>query len=244
MIAAIRSEIRKLLSLRSTYIIFGLSLLFVMLMDGVVTGYNHVHLDDTFVNWLITSTLQGTSFILGLIVLLQVTHEYRYNTIAYTLTLARRRTSVFLAKALVSSLAVLIGAVLFVATGVASGLIGLAASGASLPEQSILWGDILPKGSVYVWGAGMYALIIGFLLRNQVGAIVMYLFGTAIVEQLLSLLLKDSSGYLPFRALENSLLTGDIATTFTPEKSMAIVFGWIVAAGATAWLLFMRRDAN
>ena len=242
--AALRSEIRKVLSLRSTYVIIGLLALFTLIMNGWVMGYKHDQLDNTFVTELIRATFQGTSFLLGLIVLLQITHEYRYSTIYYTMTLARSRTTIFFAKVLVATLIMLTGAALFTVLGVASGLAGVAVSGDSVGAQSIAWSNLLTHGGVYAWGAVMYALIIGFIFRNQVGAIVVYLFGANIAEQLLWLLLKSNAGYLPFRALEGTLMQGQMEGTFNPEKSMAIVLGWIVLAGTTAWFLFRYRDAN
>jgi nucleoside permease NupC len=95
MIAALRSELRKIVTLRSTYVIFGFAVLLVLFMDGWVMGYKHTQLGATFVADVISSTLMGTGFLLGLIVLLQITQEYRHNTIYYTLTLVRRRTTVF-----------------------------------------------------------------------------------------------------------------------------------------------------
>ncbi len=246
MIQTIRSEIRKILTLRSTYVILGLNVLLVLIMDGWATGYKHAQLDARFVSGVVTSTLQGTSFMLGLIVLLQITQEYRHNTIYYTLTLARRRTTVFLAKAIVASVFMLLGAAMLAAVGVLSAIVGVAASGASLGAQSVPWAETLLRGSVYVWAAGMFALSIGFVMRNQVGVIVTYLFGISLAEQLLSLLLKTNSGYLPFRALEGVIAAGGSlpSTVFGHEKSMVIVLAWLGTAGGTAWLLFVRRDAN
>ena len=247
MISAIRSEIRKILTLRSTYVILGIGLLIVVLMNGWVNGYKHPGpINSNFLSGVITSTIEFTSFLLGIVVLLQVSHEYRYNTMYHTMTLARRRRTILLAKAVVASLAMFAGAALFVVVGIASGAVGVAASGDSMGAQSIAWSDMLTRGAVYVWGAGMYALIIAVLLRNQVGAIIVYLFGVDIAEQLLSLLLKSNAGYLPFRALETTMMemNNQVQGFFSPEKSMVIVLAWIVAAGAAAWLLFEHRDAN
>lgn len=246
MIAALRSELRKILTLRSSYVILGFATLIVLLMSGWAMGYKHGPLDANFVSGIVTNTLQITSFLLGIVVLLHVTHEYRYNTVYYTLTLARRRTTVFIAKAAAATAVMFVGAIVLTALGVLSGLLGLAASGAVLGAQTIPWAELALKGGVYVWGAGMFALIIAFLVRNQVGAIVMYLFGLSTAEQLLSLLIKDNSAYLPFRSLESVLVQNwtPEMNTFSPEKSMVIVLCWIVASGLTAWLLFVRRDAN
>jgi hypothetical protein len=214
-------------------------------MDGWVNGYKHLEgIGSGFLARIITSTIQGTSFLLGLIILLQITQEYRHNTIYHTLTLIRHRKTVVFAKAIVASLTMLAGAGVFILVGVACGVAGLAASGEALGAQSITWGDIVAKGAMYIWGAGMFALILGLLLRNQVSAIVMYLFGVNIAEQLLSLLLKSNAGYLPFRALEGVIVQPNMPGLFSPEKSMVIVLVWIVAGGAAAWFFFERRDAN
>ncbi len=245
MMSALRSEFRKLITLRSTYVILGLGLLLVILMDGWVNGYKHLEgIDNGFLARIITSTIQGTSFLLGLLILLQITQEYRHNTIYHTLTLIRHRKTVVFAKAIVASLTMLAGAGVFILVGVACGVAGLAASGEAMGAQSIAWGDIVAKGAMYIWGAGMFALILGLLLRNQVSAIVMYLFGVNIAEQLLSLLLKSNAGYLPFRALEGVIVQPNMPGLFSPEKSMVIVLAWIVAGGAAAWFFFERRDAN
>lgn len=245
MMSALRSEVRKLVTLRSTFVILGLGLLLVMLMNGWISGYKHAEgIGSGFLAGIITSTIQGTSFLLGLIVLLQITQEYRHNTIYHTLTLTSRRRTVVLAKAIVASLTMLAGACLFILVGLASGVAGLAASGEAMGAQSIAWGDIVAQGAVYVWGAGIFALILGLLLRNQVSAIVMYLFGFTIAEQLLSLLLKSNAGYLPFRALEGVMARSSMPDVFSPEKYMAIVLGWIVVGGAAAWFFFEKRDAN
>jgi ABC-type transport system involved in multi-copper enzyme maturation permease subunit len=223
MIAAMKSEIRKLLSLRSTYVIFGMAMLLTLVMNGWVMGYKHGQVGSTLLTGVISSTFQGTSFLLGLIVLLQVTQEYRYNTIYYTMTLSRSRTAIFLSKILVATLVMFVGAAILMAAGVASCMVGVAISGDSIGVQNIAWSSLLPHGAVYVWGAGMYALLIGFILRNQVGTIVLYIFGINVAEQLLSLLLKSNAGYLPFRALDGALTQIGTLGTFSPEKSMAIV---------------------
>ncbi|PID99114.1 hypothetical protein CSA80_03305 [Candidatus Saccharibacteria bacterium] len=244
MIPLIRSEIRKITTVRSTYIIFGLSLLLVLLMNARAGLLHEYGLGAEYLAELIRSNAQGTSSLLGLIVLLQVTHEYRYNIVYYTLTLARKRFSVVLTKAIVASGVVLLGAIILQVAGLLSATLSVAAGGDTLGTQIIPWGDIVTRGSVYVWGAGMYALIIGLLVRYQVGAIVMYFVGVALAEQFLSLLLKSNAGYLPFRALEGTMASPFASGVFSPEKSMAIMLGWIIVAGAVAVFLFNRRDAN
>ena len=244
MIAEIRSEMRKTLTVRSTYIILGLGVALVALTNGWITGYKSQLQGGDFIAGLITTSVQVSGFLLGLIVLLQVTHEYRHNTIYHTLTLGKNRTAVMLAKTIVATLAVLVGTALIAATGVSSGIIGRIISGQDIGPQVIPWIDTFARVSVYSWGAGMYALFIGLLVRHQAGALVLYLFGISIIEQFLTLILAKNAGYLPFRALESILLEGEITGVFSYEKSMVVVVGWVIAFGLGAWALFVRRDAN
>ncbi len=244
MIPLIRSEIRKITTVRSTYVILGLSVLLVLLLNSLAGMLNKYGFDVDYLAELIRSTARGTSSLLGLIVLLQVTHEYRYNIVYYTMTLVRKRFSIVLAKAIVASGVVLLGAIILQVVGLLSIALSVAVSGDTLGTQIVPWGDIVTRGSVYVWGAGMYALIIGLLVRYQVGAIVVYFVGAALAEQFLGLLLKSNAGYLPFQALEGVMAAPGTAGVFSPEKSMAIMLGWIIVAGAVAVFLFNRRDAN
>jgi hypothetical protein len=92
MIPAIRAELRKLLTVRSTYLIFFGTLALNIVVSYWTSGYKFTQ--PTGTNYLQSSamsTITGMGFFVGLVPLLLITHEYRHNLIYYTLTANRRR---------------------------------------------------------------------------------------------------------------------------------------------------------
>jgi ABC-2 type transport system permease protein len=192
-----------------------------------------------------------------LIGLLLLTHEYRYNTIVYTITASNSRNKVLASKVISIFLYVFIFSLL--ASIIAIGLLfaGAAAGGHTLIHQDINYLTFLAKCVFLAEGFAMGGLLFAALIRNQVGAIAALFIIPNPVEGILSLLLKHNSVYLPFTALQQ-VAQGPIIKNVqaghpAPESSTgylsapkgALVFlayligGWIVA-----WYLFLRRDAN
>lgn len=106
MIASIRAEFRKLLTVRSTYFIILICLAIICLFAGYGDGIraSAANLQDP--NRLAGESYSAIIFV-GLIValvgLLSFGHEYRYNGIMYTLTASNNRLKSIAAKALVVS---------------------------------------------------------------------------------------------------------------------------------------------
>lgn len=248
MIPAIRSELRKLFTVRSTYVIILLCLAVTVFFAFYISGY-HAKVDVTERDLVANEMLfivQPLSLFISLVAILHLTHEYRYNTIMYTLTAARRRTQVLLAKILVISVFAILLALLVCALVPLLTQLGVHAKGLSIVPQSIPFQSILGRTTFYSWGNAMLALLFSFIIRSQVGAIAFILLFPGPGEGLLGLLLKDNAKYLPFRALG-----GVLQGTIPPDSSLLqsgdaakvlmlyLVIGWLVA-----WLLFLRRDAN
>src|ERR1700744_3733974 len=105
MIATLKAEFRKLLTVRSTYVITGLVLVLVIFVAFYVEGWRLDSAglrDPTQLAGDVTGALMITVF--GAIVaILLMTHEYRYNTIMYTLTSSNSRSKVFISKFIVVS---------------------------------------------------------------------------------------------------------------------------------------------
>src|SRR5579863_2328529 len=106
MISAIKAEFLKLLTVRSTYFIVLISFAIVALVAGYGNGYRI----DSFRlhNPGILANESGNSIIfvgaiLALAGLLLLAHEYRYNTILYTLTSSNNRAKSLAAKIVVVS---------------------------------------------------------------------------------------------------------------------------------------------
>jgi hypothetical protein len=89
----------------------------------------------------------------------------------------------------------------------------------------------------------MIALALAVLLRSQIAAIVS-LFAFPIAEQVLTLLLKANSVYLPFTA-QGAVLNGAPKGSSVTYGSAAVIFmAYLAVAWIAAWVLFLKRDAN
>jgi ABC-2 type transport system permease protein len=253
---AIKSELRKLLTVRSTYftilIALGLIMLFAFYGEGLrstaVSANDPGKLANDVVQGVLTVGLIG-----GLVGMLLFSHEYRYNTIMYTLTATNRRTKVLLAKIIVASVfaagfALAMGALSPAVTYLGMKLHGgLVIAHPQLDIFSLAW-----RSAFVGWGFSMLGMIIVTLLRSQVGAIVLYFLFPFTVEQLAGFVIKDNREYLPFNAVSQVLdhhvvLTSDgraphIFMSYGHAAIVALIY--VVAAWLIAWVLFLRRDAN
>ncbi|HSX07275.1 MAG TPA: ABC transporter permease subunit [Candidatus Saccharimonadales bacterium] len=251
MIPAIKAEFRKLVTVRSTYVISGLAtalvIFFAFYIEGYKLGVSDVAYHPNLLASDVTGALSTTAIFASIIAILLVSHEYRYNTIMHTLTATNNRMKVLVGKFLaVSAYALLFAAFIGVLSPVMSYL-GIRAHGMQMPHQIIHYGDLIWRTLFYGWGTGMIGLVISVLVRNQVASIVSMFLIPGVVENLLGLLLKKDTIYLPFSSLDqviNSGSTNPAQGMLTPGKAAGVfaiylVVGWIVAA-----VLFVRRDAN
>jgi len=244
MIAALKSELRKLLTVRSTYIIVLLSLVLEVFFAFYATAY-HASLGDAQNPRLLageaTDAISVLATLGALVGVLLVTHEYRYNTIVYTLSSSRSRSRVLFAKLIaISCFAIVFAAVASMLAPVLAAL-GWHVRGVQIVHQDFHVWNLLWRTVLVGWGFAMFALILAFIIRIQVGAIAALFLIPGTVEQLLGLLLKTNQVYLPFSSL-NAVINPTNKLSATHAAIVAAVYvigGWFVA-----WLLFLRRDAN
>ena len=249
MINELKAEFKKTLTIRSTYILLGLMFGLLVFVGFYVAGWHSAPIDLANHLRLYMVTQQAISFLSvfsALIAVLLFTHEFRYNTIAYTLTLSNSRNRVLLAKIiLVSVLALFTTAVV----GVFAPLLaswGMHANHLHLVSQHFYYSSLLWKGLVYGLGYTLAGFVIAALIRNQIGAVVTLLLVPSTVEGLLSLWLKNNTDYLPFSALHTMLGAGmDVQkSSLRPINAMYVFLGYLVVGGIVAWVLFLRRDAS
>lgn len=248
MIANLRYEMFKLLSVRSTYVASILALLFSgLVVITHIVDYKGLPGDlktDSLASVMLDTPI-AAAMIAAVIAILFVIHEYRYNTVAYTLVGSRSRTKALLAKLVsVFSYAALLGA-LCVGLGMACYYIGLTARGAEIPAQNF---DVLAtfvRSVGYVVGMALFGMLFAVLARNIVMAVVGIFILPLAVEPLLGVLLKDNIAYLPFTALTQIVMpAGAPDTLVSPARGALIFSGYLVVGWIIAWLLFLRRDAN
>ena len=254
MMAALKSEFRKLLSVRTTYFITLFVLAFVFLIAFYFEGWHlnpgSLHESNQLAGD-VTGALNLTVF--GAVVaILLVTHEYRYNTIMYTLTSSNRRGKVLFAKfVVVTAYALFLSALIGVLSPVFSYL-GIHAAGHSLAPQVLHVADLAWRSLFYGWGSAMAGLILALITRNQIASIVSLFIIPDFIEQTLGFLLfKHNSVYMPFSALSQVLNGSDGTSTgvvtssnFTPIHAAAIYCVYLVVGLLVGWILFTRRDAN
>jgi len=243
MIAQIKAEFRKLSTIRSTYIVLIIAVVLIAAVNFWGVGYKFAgqappsYMADALIN-----SLSATGILAGIVALLLVTHEYRYNTIYYTLATVRSRTTVLLAKAAVITVFALAFTVLMAAVSVLAAQAGLFAGDHTLPNQSYAVWQLAWRGFGFVWAISMLALVLAFIVRNQIGSIVLFLMIPTTVEGIASIFLKENVAYLPFTALGNLVMTQPL--TFSYTKSAGIALVWIAVGYIVSWVLFTRRDAN
>jgi ABC-type transport system involved in multi-copper enzyme maturation permease subunit len=246
MMPTIKSEFRKLFTIRSTYIITALVVAFLLFIAFYVEGWRLKPGQLADPHQLASDVYGGlTLMVFGAIVgILSMTHEYRYNTIMYTLTSTNRRSRVLASKIIVISayaigLAILLGILSPLAT-----YLGVHAHGHALATQVFYYKDLVWHTLFFGWSYGMIGLLLATIIRQQPGSVAALFVLPAVVEPLLSQLLNKNAVYLPFAAL--SQLVGDGAVgggSLAPGKAALVVMVYLVIGWAVAWYLFLRRDA-
>jgi ABC-type transport system involved in multi-copper enzyme maturation permease subunit len=270
MMPTLKAEFKKLLTVRSTYIL----LLGFLLLGAFISFYVHGYKDSGLPNFtghspkdqagaalFLASTITSIPNILSvagaLIALLLLAHEYRYNTIVYTLSASKSRSKVLASK--IIAIFCLVFVYTLISTAILLGLViaGVHASGHSLPHQDINYLTFFAKTVFFTEAFAMAGLLFITLIRNQVGAIAALLILPNTIEGLLSLLLKNNSVYMPFMALQQVVQAPTITVSGAPAhppndnlgslsapKGALVYLCYLVGAWIVAWYLFLRRDAS
>ena len=248
MFAAIKSEFRKIITVRSTYVITGIALVLVIFFAFYATGLRATQaalLNPYMLADQAREAIIATGTLGSLVAVLLVTHEYRYNTIMYTMTSSNSRTKTFLAKLLVVTGFALVFSLLVAALAPALTSLAIHIKGFNLVPQrsniaSMIW-QVLFVG----WGYIVMGFVFGMIIRAQVGAISALFLIPAVVEQLLGLLMKASAIYLPYNALQAVVGQAEKALThISPGRGAVVFLGYVAFGLVLAWQLFVRRDAT
>lgn len=248
MMPALKAEFRKLATLRSTYVISGLILVILLGVNFWFTGYR-ADVATTSRPDMLYNSIAGSVVTVGLfaaiIAVLNVTHEYRYNTITYTLTAARSRLAVFFAKVIAIMAYTFTYTLLTIVLVVGVILLGVNLQGADLIQQDLRLLDLLWRSLLYAGGYSMFGLLLAFIIRNQVASIVTLLVWSTTVEPLLSLLLKSKAQYLPFMALSALFSGNESGMVLLPAGKAALtVVAYVLGLTIVAAILLRTRDAN
>ena len=244
MIAAFKSEIRNILTVRSTYgvLIATVVLLgfFAFFAQGI-KATPELLADKYAIANTFYEAIRVLSVVGALVGVMLVTHEYRYNTIVYTLTASRSRVKVLAAKVLAVSVFAILFTLLVCVICPLFMLAGLAINGGHLVPQTIPFADILWRVFFVGWGYSMLTSIIALLVRGQVIAIIAVFMFPITVEPILGIVLKQNTKYLPFSALSS---VGANGGTLSPTRAAIVVMTYLLAGWIISAMLFRKRDAN
>lgn len=250
MMSSFKAELRKLITIRSTYIMVLVGVLLISFVSFWVEGYKGVSgspasllSPDAVVEIIGQSAGLGVVFTL-IIAILFTAHEYRYNTIMYTLTANVRRTRVLLTKLITVALfSIFLGAI-FVATGLTAYYSGLSWRDATLPAQQIDVLSTVGKLLFYFAGYALLGTLVAVVTRSVIAAISIMLIFPSIVEPLLGLLLKENAKYLPITALDSTMGTSLAQAPLSSGTAIAVSCVYLLVGFVVTWFLFTKRDAN
>lgn len=252
MVNSLKSEFRKLLTIRSTYYITLFVLAFGAFLAIYVFGYQQgsqpatspIYMRDVLYNMISTF-----STFAGIIAILNVAHEYRFNTISYTFTAARHRLTVLASKVIVLLTYATVLAGVTLAIGYFGAKFGLDLRNVDLAPQQLPLAEVWWQYLAYVWGSVLIGVILAVLIRGLVGSIVaMFLMPT--LEGILSLILKTNTKYLPFRSLDAIAATPNPSPlaqgieVLSHTAALGVFAIYLVVFGTLAVLAFLKRDAS
>lgn len=245
MIPVLKSELRKLWTVRSTYYMFGIAFLISGLLLGLwAYGYKNAgnadKVHDALLSYLFMAVDIGGVFF-SIVTALLVGHEYRHNTIMYSLTQTNRRIKFFAAKWIAALLFGVGFATCLVLLDFALVNLGWHWHGLHTLPQDVHLANYLWRSLVVVWAHATFAFVIAMLVRNLIGSLVIILIVPSTIENLLGLLLHSNTKYLPYTALGN---LADISGTTSQSTALLVVCAYSMGGLLVAYLLFQKRDAN
>ena len=250
MIPSLRAELKKVLTVRSTYAIT----LFFLILLGIIAFYGHGYKEDAnstlFLSGTLTSTATIASFAGALVALLLMAHEYRYNTITYTLTSANRRSKVLLAKLLVVIGLVFIYALIVTVLALSLTKLGASMAHHTMPPQDINYLAYFAKTAFFAEAYALTGLLIPTLVRNMQASVAVLFIVPNNLEALLGLLIKQPEKWLPYTALAQVIeppvknVGGHGGNLVSPVHGAVVFLIYIAAFWLIAWYLFVKRDSS
>jgi hypothetical protein len=249
----LRSELRKLATVRSTYWALAavvlsnvaVAALLAIFLPGHMSARQKMTIDSTRLS---LGGLHLSQIAIGVLGVLVITSEYGTGMIRATLAAVPQRRLLLAAKTAVLAVTALI-------TAIASCLAAYLAFQAFLPAGDAMRTSLSDPGVLRaVTGAGLYLAVLGLLglglgavLRSGAGAIATLL-GLLFVPSLLAALLpqswQDSIGpYLPMNAGETIITVHHQAHTLQPWPGFGVFCLYAAAALTAGFILITRRDA-
>jgi ABC-2 type transport system permease protein len=252
MIPQLKAEVKKVLTVRSTYAISLFFLILIGVLSVYAQGYKtrQADINNHFLLHSLGDVANTLSVAGALIALLLMAHEYRYNTITYTLTAANSRSKVLAAKILTILGFVLIFSCVGVLLSLSLSRLGVAIAGHTMPHQDINYFNYLIKVVFTCEAYALVALLIPTIVRNMQASVAILFIVPNTLEALLSIIIKQPEKWLPFRALGQvtqqpvEIHGGKGGLLVSPLRGALIFLVYLIIGWAIGWYLFLRRDAT
>ena len=181
--------------------------------------------------------------LLGVIGVLIVGQEYRFNTIRVTFAASPVRYKVIAAKAvIVTAVGVVLGAISVAGSALIGGAI-LSSRGVPIDWTLSHANRIIP-GSILVGVLyALFGLAITCIVRQPIGGILLITVYPLIIESIIGGLLSKVSKWLPFRAVSQIASNARDGHHFGPSAGIAYFVLFLVALTVGGLVLVRRRDA-
>ncbi len=263
----LRSEWTKFWSIRSTYVVFALAVLFMVGLSALIAwGIATAVSEDDFEGprrllldsaWLSLQGINLAQLAIGVLGVLMVTSEYSTGMIRATLAAVPKRIPVLTAKAalMVLSTVLVMAPAAFAAFFLAQGILADQGLDAQLTDPGVA--RAVFGASLYLAMVGAIGSALGWLLRSAAGAIFALVAVLILLPVLLPLIQLDwiqtFADYLPSTAgravytidpdnITMRTLDAD-RTSLGPWQGYGVLVGWAVAGLAVSGWLLKRRDA-
>lgn len=246
------AEIRKLTTVRATWILTALGVAFVALFAA---GETFGGLGDAFTGspeqvGSVVGAIGANSAIPLVVALLAMTTEFRHGTIGRTVQLTPSRTRVLVAKLAAGGTYALV----FVAlAGIA--VLAVLTVGAQRYDASLSFdgqvGEVLWQATVGLVLTALLGVAFGAVVRAQVIAITVALVWIFVIETFVFFQFPSVGRWLPFQAL-NNLFVGGASTggappgmldaALEPAAALTTFLAWVIGLSALAIASMRYRD--
>jgi ABC-2 type transport system permease protein len=238
---AIRSEVRKLLTVRTTWALAGLAVAIALLTTVGADGEDAVEAAKPLweqQSWLFTSLLTRLLFVVVGIRL--ITEEYRYGTLTPSLLATGSRTRLLGAKLLTAAGASVAIALLALLTLVTASTVFWAQHDVSLvltADDALAMAGLTAAAALY----GALGVGIGTVVRQPVPATVGAVLWLVLAEEVLRTRLGDAVGWLPGHAGMGLAVLPGVEDGRHLLVGVALL-GWVLVAAAAGLVLLRRQD--
>jgi ABC-2 type transport system permease protein len=246
------AEVRKLWTVRTTWILTGIGLVLVALSTSTLVFSELMAGPFTGSAEQVAAAVDqiGSNAIIVLVVaLLAMTTEFRHGTIGRTLQLTPSRTRVLAAKLGVGVVYATAFFVVSLVVVAALLLFGSVTRDAGLQIGGEV-GRSLWQGLVGLALNAILGVAVGALVRSQVVAITVLLVWLFVVENLVAALWPEIGRWMPFQALNALFLSDEVlanvpegmVTPLEPTLALVTFLGYVVVASVIAVMLLRVRD--